>query len=190
MRIERRKIADLKLAEYNPRKIGSKELKALKANLKRFGVVEPIVVNDNTGVVVGGHQRLEALKSLGETEVDVSVVDLNEADEMSLNVALNKVRADWDDEKLKGVLADLKTSFDDLEATGFVFEEKEVREGSLPDSVPSEMMQTTGTVMEKLFYNTEKHADIVAKIRDLSVFYSKENVTETIVAAVEDEYGR
>ncbi len=84
-----RKLSDLKPAPYNPRRMTQPALGALKASLERFGLVQPIVVNRATGHVVGGHQRLEALRQIGAEEVDVVEVDLDEVQEKALNLALN-----------------------------------------------------------------------------------------------------
>jgi ParB-like chromosome segregation protein Spo0J len=38
-------IDDLKPSEYNPRKWTEKEINDLKESIKRFGIVDPLVVN-------------------------------------------------------------------------------------------------------------------------------------------------
>jgi hypothetical protein len=85
----RKPIKALKAAPYNPRKIDDAALSGLQASVERFGIVEPVVWNERTGYVVGGHQRLKALKRMGVTETEVVVVDLPEIEERALNVALN-----------------------------------------------------------------------------------------------------
>lgn len=121
MRIERKQITELMRAEYNPRvelDESHEEYRLLEGSVAEFGYVVPIIWNERTGRVVGGHQRLTVLQNAGETEVDVSVVDLDEEAEKQLNVALNKVEGDWDNETLPELLAEL----DELgvaEATGF-----------------------------------------------------------------------
>jgi DNA modification methylase len=59
--------------------------------------VQPVVWNKRTGNVVGGHQRLRALAAEGATEVDVAVVDLGDAEEKALNLALNSesIQGSW-----------------------------------------------------------------------------------------------
>jgi len=125
MKIEKMKVSDLKYAPYNPRKIDDKELAKLKRSISEFGYVEPIVWNERTGFVVGGNQRLKALRELGIEEVDVVVVDLDDAKEKALNVALNKISGEWDFIKLKDVLTDIDTGDFDIELTGFGLEEIE-----------------------------------------------------------------
>jgi hypothetical protein len=88
-RIERRSVESLAPADYNPRTISSRAMGGLTESVKRFGLVQPIIVNDRTGSIVGGHQRRAALQASGVTETDVIVVDLSLEDERALNVALN-----------------------------------------------------------------------------------------------------
>lgn len=89
LQIERKLIADLIPAPYNPRAISPEALAGLRGSVERFGLVEPVVSNRRTGRVVGGHQRLKVLQQMGETETQVVVVDLDEMEEKALNVALN-----------------------------------------------------------------------------------------------------
>ena len=123
MKIEKMKVSDLKYAQYNPRKIDDKELAKLKRSISEFGYVEPIVWNQRTGFVVGGNQRLKALRELEIEEVDVVVVDLDDAKEKALNVALNKISGEWDFIKLKDILTDIDTGDFDIELTGFDLDE-------------------------------------------------------------------
>lgn len=118
MRIERKPFKALKRAAYNPRKAlqeGDKEYEKIKKSIETFGIVEPLVWNERTGNLVGGHQRMTVLKDMGYTEADVVVVDLSDAEEKQLNITLNKVRGRWDFDKL----AELLTGMEDIEPTGF-----------------------------------------------------------------------
>lgn len=123
MQIERIKINQINPAPYNPRKDlkpGDPDYDKLRRSIDEFGCVDPIVWNKRSGNVVGGHQRLKVLIASGETEVDVSVVDLSPARERALNVALNKIAGDWDDRKLAQLLDELIAVPDfDVELTGF-----------------------------------------------------------------------
>ena len=107
MNIIRKQIDELIPAPYNPRKdirSDDAEYEKLKRSLEEFGYVEPVIWNERTGYVVGGHQRLKVLRELGETEVECVVVDLSEAQGKALNIALNKISNNWDDEKLSALL--------------------------------------------------------------------------------------
>lgn len=121
MDIVKVKIADIKIAKYNPRKdlmADDTEYKRIEKSLETFGMVEPVILNkDNT--LISGHQRLKVLKAKGYEEVDASYVDLSETDEKTLNVALNKIKGEWNYEKLRDLMQELKEDEADLEITGF-----------------------------------------------------------------------
>jgi len=100
MIIETKKLSELKPAPYNPRKSNEKQETHLKASLEKFGVVEPIIFNKQTGYIVGGHFRVRELKKLGYKEINCVIVDLNEEDEKELNIRLNANTGEWDFEDL------------------------------------------------------------------------------------------
>jgi hypothetical protein len=108
-------------APYNPRLIGEAQRRKLKAGLKRHGLVEPIVWNERTGNIVGGHQRISQIDSLAQTnnyELTVARIDVDENREKELNLLLNNDNAmgDFNME----MLADLvKTPDLVLDGTGF-----------------------------------------------------------------------
>ena len=100
MIIETKKLSDLKPAPYNPRKSTEKQEAQLKNSLEKFGVVEPIIFNKQTGYIVGGHFRVRELKKLGYKEVECVIVDLSEDDERELNIRLNANTGEWNWEEL------------------------------------------------------------------------------------------
>lgn len=122
MIIEKIEVEKLIPADYNPRKDlqpGDSEYEKIKRSLEEFGYVDPVIWNKTTGRVVGGHQRLKVLASMGRTEVECVVVELNEEKEKALNVALNKISGDWDKEKLAVLMTDLDAADFDVSLTGF-----------------------------------------------------------------------
>lgn len=96
MIIETKKIHDLNPAPYNPRQSTKNQEKHLKDSLEKFGIVEPIIFNKQSGYIVGGHFRVRELKKLGYKEVECVIVDLNEEDEKELNIRLNANTGEWD----------------------------------------------------------------------------------------------
>lgn len=115
-------IEKLKLATYNPRKISDKDLVSLKKSLKKFGFIQPVIVNKDM-TVIGGHQRIRAWKEMGNETVPVFEVSISKKEEKALNLALNRISGDWDMEKLFNVISELRTE-EELEFTGF--DDKEV----------------------------------------------------------------
>lgn len=87
--VRRMKLTELKSAPYNPRQISEAALKGLRHSLKRYGLVQPIVWNQRTGNIVGGHQRVLAMQQEGVSEANVVVIDIPEIEEKALNVTLN-----------------------------------------------------------------------------------------------------
>lgn len=99
MRIKIYKISDLKAAEYNPRFLSLKQEQDLDESLKKFGMVDPIIVNINSerkNVVVGGHQRIKRWQALGNDKIECVEVNLNQDDERELNVRLNRNTGEFD----------------------------------------------------------------------------------------------
>ena len=100
MNIEKIEINKLKAATYNPRQISTKQYKDLKESITKFGLVDPIIVNEyfteNYYVVIGGHQRLKICKELGYKDIGCIILNLNKEQERELNIRLNKNTGDFD----------------------------------------------------------------------------------------------
>lgn len=168
MNLATKKLKDLVAADYNPRKDlqpGDPEYESLKKSIKRWGLVEPIVWNKHTGHVCGGHQRLKILLADGVKETEVVVVDLPEKEEKALNLALNKIRGDWDYGKLMFILDEMVVAPPegmDIETTGF----------SMEDIAELEAKTKKGQAKEDNFNGPEERAKIKkpeTKIGDLYI---------------------
>ena len=100
MNIEKIQIDKLKAATYNPRQISTKQYKDLKESITKFGLVDPIIVNEyfteNYYVVIGGHQRLKICKELGYKDIGCIILNLNKEQERELNIRLNKNTGEFD----------------------------------------------------------------------------------------------
>ena len=123
MNLQRIPVGKLKPAKYNPRKDlkpGDPAYEKIRRSLHDFGYVDPVIWNEVTGNIVGGHQRYKVLVADGATEIDCVVVHIeNPQDEKALNIALNKATGEWEPVALADLLADLQASGYDLGATGF-----------------------------------------------------------------------
>lgn len=114
-------IDELIKADYNPRKWDDKALSDLKESIKRFGIVDPAIVNsaeNRKNIVIGGHMRIEAAKALGLKEMPVIYLDISDIEkEKELNLRLNKNQGEFDFALLANFAEDL------LQDVGFNSEE-------------------------------------------------------------------
>lgn len=125
LQFQRRKLAELLPASYNPRtklKPGDPAYEKIVRSIEDFGYCDPIIVNQD-GTIVGGHQRAQVLQDLGAEEADVVVVDLPPDKEKALNIALNKITGQWDEAKLTELIGELDVEDYDLEKTGYTGDE-------------------------------------------------------------------
>ena len=98
--IENREVIETdKLKPYskNAKKHSQKQIQQVAESIKRFGFIQPIVIDKNNEVVIG-HCRLEAAKLLGLKEVPfISVEKLSDGEVKALRLADNKLNeSDWD----------------------------------------------------------------------------------------------
>jgi len=124
------------MAEYNPRQLTKDQHSQLKDSIKRFGLVDPLIVNKNKerkNILVGGHQRLRIAKELGINKIPCVEVDLNIDQEKELNIRLNKNVGEWNYDSLAnyfdvGELMDWGFTDDELQ-----FYEEEPEQGLIED---------------------------------------------------------
>lgn len=146
----------LKLAEYNPRKLDSKQEADLTESIKSFGLVDPIIVNSNKdrqNIVIGGHQRLKIAKKLGYKEVPVVFLDLNEEKERELNLRLNKNTGSWDFDLLRefdsSLLLDI--GFNDTELNDIWDDVLEIEDDNFQEEKELEKIKETNIKNGNLF---------------------------------------
>jgi len=99
LNIKEYKPDELIAAEYNPRQLTKDQHKDLTDSIKRFGLVDPLIVNthkDRMNVLVGGHQRLKIAQELDIKDIPCVEVELNPDQERELNIRLNKNSGEWD----------------------------------------------------------------------------------------------
>jgi DNA modification methylase len=99
MKIVDRQIKDLIPAEYNPRHLTNEQATHLEASLRRFGAVDPAIINthpDRKNIIIGGHQRLKTAQRLGWETFPCVELELDKEKERELNIRLNKNTGGWD----------------------------------------------------------------------------------------------
>jgi hypothetical protein len=115
------------------------DLALIRESVSRHGFIDPILRDERTGRLVGGHGRLDYLRealNAGETAPDGIVVDRSgrwkvpvivgwasrdDADAERVLLSLNRVseRGGWKQDELAAMLADLAASDDGLDGTGY-----------------------------------------------------------------------
>ncbi len=117
-----------KLVTYqnNARTHSPEQINKLRASLREFGFINPIIIDKDYGVIAG-HGRLLAAREEGMTEVPCVFADhLTEAQKKAYIIADNRMALDagWDEELLRVEIEALQADAFDLALTGF--DEKEL----------------------------------------------------------------
>ena len=120
MKIEFRKLSDVKPYETNPR-VNDDAVAAVAASIREFGFRQPIVV-DTDGVIVVGHTRYRAAVQLGLEKVPIHVAkDLTPEQIKAYRIADNQTAtlSEWDMDLLPIELLELEQTGFDLDLLGF-----------------------------------------------------------------------
>jgi len=124
MYVEQRPINSIRPYENNPR-INDAAVDAVAASIRQFGFRQPIVV-DEQSVIIVGHTRYKAALKLGLETVPIHVaVGLSPAQARAYRIADNQTAtlSQWDEDKLPLELAALQEMEFDLALTGFSSDE-------------------------------------------------------------------
>jgi len=101
----------------NAKKHPKKQVGQIANSIKEFGFNQPIVI-DGDGIIIAGHGRYEAAKSLEMNEVPVIQVDLTKEQARAYRLADNKLNeSDWEMERVIEELKELSKEMINL--TGF-----------------------------------------------------------------------
>ena len=90
------KIEDLPIAAFqdnslNPRTHPDRQIKALARAIRQFGFVRPVLI-DRDNMIIAGHARLAAARSLAMTSVPaIRIAHLSPAEQRALMLADNKI---------------------------------------------------------------------------------------------------
>lgn len=121
-------VATDKLIPYvnNARTHSAEQINKLRASLREFGFINPVII-DREFNVIAGHGRIAAAKAEGIDEVPCVFADhLTEAQKKAYILADNRMALDagWDEEMLKIEIEALQAEDIDISLTGF--DEKEL----------------------------------------------------------------
>lgn len=160
-RLESMAVADLRPHDRNPRTHSKKQVAQIAESIRRFGFVNPVLV-DREGQVIAGHGRIEAAKLLGMTKVPVLRLEhMTEAEKRAYVIADNRLAelAGWDNDLLAlelSAIAELDSEFE-LALTGFDVAEIE----ALLNGLDAEEEQ------EEEAAQIDEHAPVITRVGDL-----------------------
>lgn len=111
MQITQKKLADIVPYANNTKKHDETQIKNVAESIKKYGWVQPIVIDDD-GTIVIGHCRALAAEKLGMEEVPCVVVsDLTEEEINALRIVDNKTNeSPWDFDLLSAKLPEIDLS--------------------------------------------------------------------------------
>lgn len=142
-----RPVSALRGYEKNSRTHTPEQVSKVAASITEFGFTNPILVDENLGVIAG-HCRLDAAGKLGLAEVPtIQLPYLSEAQRRALVIADNRLALDagWDNEVLAAELAELSDAGFDLGVVGFTDDELNAIAGVEDDSPEPERKPKTTT---------------------------------------------
>jgi len=178
------KVDDLKLYSGNARTHSRKQIKQIANSITQFGFTNPVLLDEN-GLILAGHGRVEAAKSLGLNQVPCLQLPLmSEAEKRAYILADNKLamNAGWDE----GILA-LEfeyliehTNEIDLSLTGFEISEvdqileiggtDQSTEAQEDDQLPELPADETSVTRQGDLWQLGDHRLICGDARDQQVF--------------------
>jgi DNA modification methylase len=142
VKIEYVSLRNMKPWSRNPKKHADAEI---TASIRRFGFINPLIVNEDTGTMVAGHGRLEALETMRDAGEDMpdrirqegadwavpvlrGVSFMSDAEAEAYGLADNQLTTagGWDDLNLGEILADLRSKSIDVDGLGWDSESLDV----------------------------------------------------------------
>ena len=173
-------VDELKPYERNARRHGEEDVAAIAESIREFGFNDPIGIWGKDNLIVEGHGRLEAAKSLGMEKVPCIRLDhLTDKQRRAYALAHNRTAelSEWDDRLLAmelGELPELDLGFFNVDIKQDAFFERKELDGDAHED------------------GNEEYNDFVDKFKDPKTTddcYTPENIYEVIAAYVEKKYG-
>lgn len=200
--VERAPLDQLHLDPANARQHGPRNLDAIAASLSQFGQVSPLVVQQNTGRIIGGNGTYQAMRQLNWPDALVAYVACDDLQATALGIALNRTAelAEWDLPTLSKLLTEIQAQDFDVSAVGF--DDAEVARlcsqgldlSTLErDAEPSEPGATPGDPdggavahikMVQLFFDADDHGQFIALTDLLAEAHGTTTLTDTVLDAV------
>tara|TARA_E500000331_G_C17246487_1_gene709293 strand:+ start:583 stop:2265 length:1683 start_codon:yes stop_codon:yes gene_type:complete len=128
--------------EHNPR-INTEAVSKVARSIERFGFASPVIAREEDSMVIAGHTRIAAARSLGLSTIPVRYMKLSRTEAELLAIADNKLGeiSDWNEDMLKDILAALPEN--DLDDIGFSQDELD----SLLENIDTELPPESDNVV-------------------------------------------
>ena len=162
MQIIQKKLADIVPYANNTKKHDETQIKNVAESIKKYGWVQPIVI-DNDGIIVIGHCRALAAEKLGIKEVPCVVVsDLTEDEINALRIVDNKTNeSPWDFDLLSAELPEIDLS--DFEFDFGIEDEEDFDENDLERDDEKD----GGVLIQITFRNLQEYKNAENAIKDI-----------------------
>jgi hypothetical protein len=169
MEIQQININEIKEYEKNAKKHDEDQIKNVMQSIKEFGMVQPIVIDQNNIIIIG-HCRFRALKRLKWEEVPcVRIENLSENEINKLRLLNNKLNeSEWDFDLLSDQIAEIDWSDFDIDWDTQEFEENDqnIKEAKYTESI-SVVIECDNEFEAESIYNKLKEEGYECRISTL-----------------------
>lgn len=194
MNVVEKKLAELQPYAKNPRK-NDQAVPAVAESIRRFGWKQPLVI-DKKGVIIAGHTRYKAAKSLGLKSVPCVVADdLTPEEAKAFRLVDNRVGelAEWDFDLLDGEISGLSGIGFDLGGMGFDFDWDEPETGSAEQDAAGgkEFFDRESRNDKSRQEGNDEYNEFLDKFdvkKTTDDCYTPDNIYNAVAAWVADEY--
>jgi hypothetical protein len=162
----------------NSRTHSPEQVAQIAASIREFGFTNPVLVDENGGIIAG-HGRVLAAQKLSMKEVPcIELSHLNEVQKRAYVIADNKIalNAGWDVDMLKIEFMELEDAGFDLELTGFSEDELKALEDFEPEERDLDGDKYTAKIETPIYeikgkqpeitdlYNTDKYTQLISEV--------------------------
>ncbi len=190
--MEIKQVATLDLAPYekNAKKHSQKQIEQVAQSIKQFGWAQPLAV-DKYNVLIIGHCRWEAAKSLGlETVPVVYMENLTPAQTKTLRLADNKLNeSGWEMDLVIDELKWLQSQQIDVSSTGFDIDAllPDTKIETDADQVDEDYQTYLNNTIKQivLYFQDQDYESVLARMQQVHEAYGVDNNTDAFLALLE-----
>lgn len=193
MEIQEINIDEIIPYKNNPREISNEAVEKVKNSISEYGNNQPIVIDQNNVIVVG-HTRYKALKSLGKKTAFVIKKEFSQNKAIAYRIMDNRSSEEskWSNKLLKEEIKLLSDEKFNLDLTGFDASEIDsmfFKEETLGTDIATE--EFTGSIndvkMIQLFFNPDNETAFKKAVEQISQKNNIDNISDAVLLAVKNE---